>query len=949
MRNNLFLGVAFSALMLPGAAFAQSTGSVDFDQGDIVITAARASGVAGIQVSDTSKAKGVLSQEFISRQTPGNSILDTINALPGVSFQNNDPFGSAGGTLTIRGFDASRISLTFDGVPLNDTGNYALYSNQQLDPELIEQVNVNYGSTDVDSPSAAASGSTVNYRTVNPSDKFGARLQGSVGDYNFFRIFGKIDTGEFGPWGTKAWISASHAENNVVFNDFGKIRKAQYNAKIYQPIGSNGDFISVSGNYNVNRNNFFGSAPLRLDPNTLSQITAPTVDHPNTATNIITPQNPFLIVGALRTPGTGTANRFPASRDELPYHVARCTTPIPVPGVADAAGTCGTTFDERYNPSNTGNIRINSRFTLAPGLVLTVDPSFQYVKANGGGTVAAREGKFDINPAGATAGSAGVANCTTVTSGTGVDCETGYYAGFPYVGKDLNGDGDTLDQVNVLAASQTGTHRYGVIAGLRYDISEGQTLRIGYSFDRGRHRQTGELAYLQFNGFPTDVFPINNPILSSSGTVLQKRDRLSYATLNQVSGQYRGQFFDNKLTIDFGVRAPFYQRDLTQNCFTSSAGGFVECTGSAALNTAEAGYHPYVLVNGVPVSAAAQVGATPAVFAAWSPPQSRTYKYNRVLPSGGFTYKVDQHFTVFASYSKGLQVPGTDNLYNAMFFPVGSAQATPAPETTDNFDGGVRYTSSTIQAEVGPWYTKFTNRLASAFDPDTQQTVYRNLGRVDKYGIDGSIAYRPIHEVTIYVYGSYLKSKIKNDIVLGNCPAVLTTANTTSNCTTAGAPIYAFTAGKRESGAPVYTFGGRLQGQIGPVELAVQAKRTGPRYLNDQNLPQIQCTATLLNAICPTAANTPASALGNFTGTRGFQYQVYDAKTPAYTVVDFDMRVSMEWAGLNKQTFLQLNLQNAFNQYYIGGFSGGSTVNTSVPFVQIGSPRAFIATLNAQF
>ncbi|MEI9926858.1 MAG: TonB-dependent receptor plug domain-containing protein [Sphingomonas sp.] len=34
------------------------------------------------------------------------------------------PFGSAGGTLTIRGFDSSRISLTFDGIPLNDTGNY---------------------------------------------------------------------------------------------------------------------------------------------------------------------------------------------------------------------------------------------------------------------------------------------------------------------------------------------------------------------------------------------------------------------------------------------------------------------------------------------------------------------------------------------------------------------------------------------------------------------------------------------------------------------------------------------------------------------------------------------------------------------------------------------------------------------------------------------------------
>jgi hypothetical protein len=51
------------------------------------------------------------------------------------------------------------------------------------------------------------------------------------------------------------------------------------------------------------------------------------------------------------------------------------------------------------------------------------------------------------------------------------------------------------------------------------------------------------------------------------------------------------------------------------------------------------------------------------------------------------------------------------------------------------------------------------------------------------------------------------------------------------------ARAYYQTAGKRESGAPVYTFGGRIDGTVGPFSLGVQAKRTGPRYVNDQNLP----------------------------------------------------------------------------------------------------------------
>ena len=41
-----------------------------------------------------------------------------------------------------------------DGVPLNDTGNYAIYAGELVDPEIVSQVNVNVGSTDVDSPTA---------------------------------------------------------------------------------------------------------------------------------------------------------------------------------------------------------------------------------------------------------------------------------------------------------------------------------------------------------------------------------------------------------------------------------------------------------------------------------------------------------------------------------------------------------------------------------------------------------------------------------------------------------------------------------------------------------------------------------------------------------------------------------------------------------------------------
>jgi iron complex outermembrane receptor protein len=287
---------------------------------------------------------------------------------------------------------------------------------------------------------------------------------------------------------------------------------------------------------------------------------------------------------------------------------------------------------------------------------------------------------------------------------------------------------------------------------------------------------------------------------------------------------------------------------------------------------------------------------------------------------------MDNGIQFYANYSRGLQVPGTDNLYQAFFYPQGVQN--PKPETTDNFDIGVRYTTSKIQAQFGPWYTIFTNRLASSYDPILDQTTYRNLGRVDKWGIDGSVSYQPIRELQLYVFGSYLKSKIKDNILAGSagngtgCSGPQVTSGA-YGCTTPGADYYFPTAGKREAGAPTYTLGGRAQLNLTPFELGIQAKRTGPRYVNDSNTP-IYANNTLTT-------------------------QIYGAKAPAYTVVDLDARVSMAWAGLNDTTYFQINVTNLFNEFYIGNLNNANTSNTSIPFVYLGAPRTVSGSLNVQF
>jgi iron complex outermembrane receptor protein len=864
--KKLLVGCALSALAA-SSAYAQSTGSVEFGQ-EVVVTGSRTPSVGGVQIPETAQPKEVLTSTFIQRQVAGQSIDEVINQLPGVSYQNNDPYGSSGGTLTIRGFDGSRISQTWDGMPLNDTGNYALYGNQQLDMELIDQVNVNLGTTDVDSPTASATGSTVNYRTRNPFDDFHIRLQGSTGQYGYFRPFAVIDTGIFTPFGTKAFLAASHSENENPFQRTSKTDKWQINAKIYQPIGANGDFVSLAGHYNRNRNGNFSSLPLRVDAN--------------------------------RVVGSASTNRFPTNRDERDYTIAPCMIDTPQTGVADSPNSCGTLFDQSFNPSNTGNIRANSRFTLADGLVLTVDPSYQYTKANGGtGAVKANEGFY-----------------TRAASGSNAAITTpiyGYIGGQAYFGGvDLNGDGDILDTpgrnaatgaltntgqgVELYAPSHTQTHRIGVITSLRYDISPTQTVRINYTFDHGRHRQTGSLAALNSNGSTTRYFPIDAPILDANGNPLQKRNRLSYAVLNQLSGEYRGVFFD-KLTVTAGLRSPWFTRKLNNYCVTEAGGSFVDCFTDTA-------------------SQAAFLAANPTYVA----PISRTLHFHKLLPEGGVTYDLTSKFSAFLSYSKGLQVPGTDNLYQSLAYAPGTAQ--PVPETTDNINTGLRYRSSKVQAQLVGWYTFYNNRLASAYDPVQDITLYRNLGKVHKYGVDADVAYTIDRHFTARVFGSYLKSKIMDNVQTGECSAANVTAGASTGigkCTSVGQPIYALTEGKRESGAPVYTLGGGIDANFDPVSLGAQIKRTGRRYVNDQNQPIVVSGS-----------------------------QVFGAFAKGYTIVDLNARISLEPLVHSDRTYLQLNVTNLFDKFYVGGFSG-NLPTSSIPFAYIGSPRAVSGTLVVGF
>jgi iron complex outermembrane receptor protein len=882
-----------SAVLMPSAAFAQSTGTVTTEE-QIVITGARTRNVGGIQVPDTTKAKAVITQELINRQQSGQTILNVINLVPSVNFTNSDPYGSSGGNIRIRGFDGNRISLTFDGVPLNDSGNYAIFSNQQLDPELVEQINVGLGVTDVDSPTASAAGGTVNYRTLIPTNQMGARLSGSVGDWNYWRAFGMFNTGQFTPFGTKAWIAASHAVNDK-FKGPGEINKYQFNGKIYQPIGSNGDFISIAGHYNRNRNAFYRN-PSSSD---LRGIFGPASTEiiPNASASFANP----IQVGFFNQQQQNQVMQF----DNLAF----CNRTVPQTGVVqnDNGGTgpngtgpnapnlpttagsaannplnsqsCSNLFAVRINPSNTGNIRGQSKFTLSDGLILTIDPSYQYVLANGGGSTTLAENNFRTR--GGTPASPGV---------------------------DYNGDGDVLDTIRFFTPNNTNTNRLGLTSSLIYDFSPQHRVRIAYTYDRAHHRQTGEWGYLEQNGAPESVFGGRDarPVLDATGFQIQQRNRTSIALLNQVSGQYIGRFFDEKLRVEVGVRRPFFKRDLETFCPIQAADGFAYCTSENILARGTVVVVPGGTAAGSIPIFINQGDALPtnAAFRPLYAPFKAHYKYGKLLPNVGFTYQVTGPVSVFGSWAKGFSAPRTDNLYRA-------PQVDVQPEETNAYDLGVRYTNARVQAQLTGWKIDYKNRIVTSFNPDLGISIDRNVGKVGSYGVDASVAVRPMPPLMLLLLGSYIHAELKQNVELGSAtPATLPAGLIFCGSTPATgvfAPTCAPTAGRMVAETPKWQFGGRVQYDLGPFSFGLQGKHVGARFATDVN----------------------------------------DVEVKGYNVVDADVRFSTDVLGL-KNSYLQLNLQNAFDEFYFGNLSTQIRANDN-PNYAVGSPRTLSATLNVGF
>ena len=707
-----------TGLLLATGALAQSTAT---QVQEVIVTGARgAPNIAGVitQVQEA-KDESIVNHQFFERQRAGQNFAQLINLLPGVNYTSEDATGKLSGDLRIHGFDGAHIGITIDGVPVNDSGNYAIFPGEYLTTEVTDHITVNMGATSVDSPTASAVGGTVDVVSKIPTKDRQLIIQPTFGSNNWQRYYVEGDSGEIGPWGTRMYLSANYDKSDKWVGE-GPLMKEGFDARIYQPLKGS-DFVSLATSYVLEHNYFYQSS----SPAQFATFGKDTLDY-NTQWAV-----PTARTGVVDTPPTGSAS-----------------APGFEQGSAGASGFDGNFWATHPNPVIFGTIRGASKFSLNDKLSVTFDPSFFYTLANGGGVTAISE--TDPRLKGNKAGSPGV---------------------------DLNGDGDRLDTVNLYTPNNTNTRRFGLLTSLLYDMDEHNHFSLGYTLDYAMHRQTGEYGFIDpATGMPGSVFGGKDGwgstrVATADGSFLRGRDRHTIAMLNQVAANYIGKFMDDKLHINVGLRAPFFKRDLDQHCYTfNGTSAYCDTIDQAQVLAA---YNAGVAAGNTNALSTLLFGRTGSIsFNAVSKtpnfrfPFKQTLDFNKVLPNAGVTYRINDDQQLYATYAQGFSAPKNDDLYS-------SVTALVQPETSESYAVGWRYQSSVVTTSVSAWDVEYKNRIVQSFDPnDPTLSIDRNIGAVQIYGVDLEAGAKPFEHMTVYVSAEFTKSDVKSDEIVAQSGAL---------------------------------------------------------------------------------------------------------------------------------------------------------------------------------
>jgi iron complex outermembrane receptor protein len=203
---------------------------------EVLVTGSKfpSAGAGLLVMSRALKSSVASTRDYILTQPSTANAERLIELQPGIVVAAQDPYGVEPGNITVRGLNLNEVSWLFEFSPLVNDGTFN--STEAADPLNIEEVRLNPGTANFDVPGSSGAAGSVNIVLHNPTHQPGGLFDFSYGSYNSHQTFLRLDSGDIGSTGLRAFMSYSNFHGDD-WRGPGDITRQHVDAKVVKDWG----------------------------------------------------------------------------------------------------------------------------------------------------------------------------------------------------------------------------------------------------------------------------------------------------------------------------------------------------------------------------------------------------------------------------------------------------------------------------------------------------------------------------------------------------------------------------------------------------------------------------------------------------------------------------------------------------------------------------------------